>query len=138
MKESIVEKTELAIVQQNMEAYFKTHDTKYVMEDAVFINMSTGERTEGRKAVSEMLHFIYHVAFDAVAEIKNWVITENKAVLEGTFKGKHIAEFAGLPATNKQVNVPLCVTYDLENGLIKQARIYMLSDVMFKQLSEGN
>ncbi len=138
MTETIVEKIPLYKVQHNMEAYFKSHDTQYVSEDAVFINMATGERTEGRKAVAEMLHYIYHVAFEAAGEWKNSIITEDKAVLEGFFTGKHIAEFAGIAATNKKVHVPICVSYDLENGLIKEARIYMLGEVMLKQLTGSN
>lgn len=34
----------------------------------------------------------------------------------------------------KPVNVPLCVTYNLENGSIKEARIYMLGQVMMQQI----
>lgn len=119
----------------NIEAYFKTHDTAYVAEDAVFKNMSTGEETKGRKAISEMLNYIYHVAFDARADVKHTIATDKNAVLEASFTGKHIGDFAGIAATGKQVNVPLCVTYDLNNdGLIKEARIYMLTDVMMQQL----
>jgi hypothetical protein len=55
-------------------------------------------------------------------------------VLEFNFKGKHIGEFAGMQPTNKEVNVPTCISYDLENGLIKKGRVYMLIDVMMKQL----
>lgn len=138
MAESIEEKVSFSKVQQNIEAYIKSHDTQYVTEDAVFINISTGERTVGRKAIAEMLHFMYHVAFDAVSELKTKIITSDNAVLEANFKGRHIGEFAGLPATNKIVNIPFCVLYDLKNGLIKEARIYMLGDLMMKQLSEGN
>ena len=134
MEEMILEKR-VSNSQKNMEAYFATHDIQYVAEDAVFIDMSSGDRTVGREVVGQMLHYIYHVAFDAKAVVKNTVITEDHAILEADFVGKHIGELAGIPATNKQVNVPLCVSYDLENGLIKTARIYMLGDVLMKQLS---
>ncbi len=134
MSTTMMEKSASAATMQNMEAYFKTHDVKYVAEDAVFINLGTGERTEGRKAIGDMLHYIYHVAFDAKAEVTHSLVTEDKAVLEGFFIGKHINDFAGIPATQKNVRVPLCVSYDLENSLIKEARIYMLGDVMMKQL----
>jgi predicted ester cyclase len=118
-----------------MEAYFKTHDVQYVAEDGVFVSMSNGEETVGREAVRQMLHYIYHVAFDARAEIRNTIITENKAALEMDFIGKHIGEFAGLQPTNKQVNFPITIVYDLEDGLIKHARVYMMTDVMMKQLT---
>ncbi|MGZ5189689.1 MAG: ester cyclase [Flavisolibacter sp.] len=134
MEETLVQNETLSLTEKNLLAYFETHDVKYVTEDASFKNLSTGEVHTGRAEIGAMLHFIYHVAFDAKAEMKNYFFTENKAVVEGFFKGRHIGELAGIPATNKEVNVPLCVTYDLENGLIKEARIYMLSSVMMEQL----
>jgi predicted ester cyclase len=118
-----------------IEIYFETHDPKYLTEDTVFIDMNSNDLTIGREAVGNMLHYIYHVAFNAHAEITNTIVCDNKAVLEANFIGEHIGEFAGIPATNKHVKVPLCVTYDLENGLIKVARVYMLTSVMMQQLS---
>lgn len=134
MEEMLIEK-KASVTQKNLEAYFKTHDVQYVAEDGVFTHMNTGEKTIGREAVRQMLHYIYHVAFDAKAEIKNTIITEDKAVLEMDFVGKHIGEFAGIQPTGKQVKFPITIVYDLENGLIKQARVYMLMDVMMKQLT---
>ncbi|MBD0331432.1 MAG: ester cyclase [Chitinophagaceae bacterium] len=132
--EAIMEKVDFSTTRQNIETYLKTHDVRYVAEDAVFINLSTGEKHNGREAVGKMLNYIYHVAFDARADVQNYIITEDKAMFEGLFKGKHIGEFAGLQPTYKEVSVPLCVSYDLENGLIKTARIYMLVSVMMQQL----
>ena len=122
-------------IKEPIEMYFETHDTKYLTEDTVFIDMGTSELTIGRDAVGNMLHYIYHIAFDAHAEITNTIVCDNKAVLEANFIGKHIGEFAGIPATNKSVNVPLCVTYDLENGLVKVARVYLLGSVLMQQLT---
>lgn len=135
MEEAILETRDISTTQRNIQAYFETHDVQYVAEDAVFINMSSGERHEGREAVKQMLHFIYHVAFDARAEIKNTIITEDHAILEASFVGRHIGPFGDFQPTNKEVNVPLIVSYDLEDGLIKTARIYMLTDVLMAQLN---
>ena len=134
MEETLVQTDLLSIAQKNMEAYFETHDPKYVAEDAVFINQATGEETHGREAVAQLLHQIYHVAFDAHAEVKNKMISSGKAMVEFTFVGKHIGEFAGIAPTQKSVRVPLCVTYSLENGLIREARIYMMVNVLIDQL----
>ncbi len=132
--ETVINQPKSNIV-ENVEEYFKTHDTKYVAEDAAFFNMTTGEEVKGRNAIAGMLHHIYHVAFDAKAIVSNTIISESNAVLEASFVGKHIGEFAGIDATGKQVNVPLCITYDLnKDGLIQKARIYMLTDVMMQQL----
>jgi predicted ester cyclase len=124
----------LELTQKNMRDYLRTHDARYVTEDAVFINKATGERIEGREAIGQMLNYFYHIAFDAHAETTNVLVTEEKALAEGLFMGKHIGEFAGIPATRKIVTVPLCVSYTMENGLIKEARIYMMNDVLMKQL----
>jgi predicted ester cyclase len=133
--EEMLEKAVPSIAQQNMQDYVQTHDVKYVAEDGVFKNMDTGEAHKGRTEIGAMLHYMYHVAFDASAEVTNLVVTENKALLEALFKGTHIGEIAGIAATNKKVNVPFCVCYDLEGGLIKEARIYMSLNVLLQQLN---
>jgi hypothetical protein len=135
MQEEITMVPGISVARQNMEAYFKTHDVKYIAEDAVFIHMSDGKRVEGKAAIGDMLHFMYHIAFDARAEFTNSIITENKALVEGRFKGKHIGEINGIAATNKLVDVPMAVSYDLENGLIKEARVYMMVNVLVNQLT---
>jgi predicted ester cyclase len=134
MEEVTMQKEALSQTQQNILNYFNTHDPKYIAEDAVYRNLSTGEVYTGREEISGMLHFMYHVAFDAKAETINYVIAEDKAVVEAYFKGRHVGEIAGLKATNKEIDVPLCVSYDLKDGLITQARIYMLSEVLMRQL----
>jgi steroid delta-isomerase-like uncharacterized protein len=135
MEEMILEKDALSIAKENFENFLATHDVKYIAEDVVYKNMSTGEVFNNKEEVGAMLNFMYHVAFDAKAEITNTIITEKKAMFEGNFKGRHIGEIAGVPATNKEVNIPICVCYDLEDGLIKKGRIYFLGDVLAKQLS---
>jgi hypothetical protein len=134
MEEMTTQKGALTPVEQSVLAYFETHDLNYVAEDAVFRNLSTGEVHKGRAEIGAMLHYIYHVAFDAKAEVKSYIITENKAQIEAIFKGRHIGEIAGIKATNKEISVPLNVNYELKNGLIQEARIYMLTDVLMQQL----
>src|SRR5215204_1461689 len=106
----VLEQGTLTATQQNMLDYFETHDLKYIAEDAVFRNLSTGEVYTGREEIGGMLHFIYHVAFDAKAEKVSHIITEDKAVVEAYFKGRHIGSIAGVAATDKEVDAPLCVT----------------------------
>lgn len=134
MAETVLSKDALALAEKNLLAYFDTHDVQYVAENAVFKHMSTGEEYKGRAEVGALLHYMYHVAFDAKAEVKNHIITEDKAFVEGLFKGRHIGEFAGIQATQKEVSVPLAVSYTLQNGLIREARIFMANDVLLQQL----
>lgn len=117
-----------------MEAYASNHDPRYLAEDSVFTDMSSGQVHEGRDAVAGMLDYVYHRAFDAHAETRALIVDGDKAVLEGTFVGRHIGEFAGIPATGREVRVPLCVTYDLAEDGIKRGRVYMAVTVMMAQL----
>jgi len=133
-EQTIVKKESLSTLEESFLNWAETHDVKYVAEDAVFKNLSSGEEYKGRDAIGGMLHFIYHVAFDARAEVTNYIVTEDKAMLEGFFIGRHIGELAGIAPTNKDIRVPLCVSYDLKNGLIQEGRIYMLNSVMMQQL----
>ena len=81
-----------------------------------------------------MLAYMYSVAFDALAEMRNIIFGEDKASAEFDLVGKHVGEFAGIPATGKDVKVPLCVNYDIEEGKIKRARVYMEMPVLLRQL----
>jgi steroid delta-isomerase-like uncharacterized protein len=109
-------------------------DLSMMAEDVVFTNTSDGEQTRGVDGVRQMLHYIYHVAFDARGEFRNVIVADQHAMIEGDFVGTHTGEFAGIPATNKSVRVPLCVVYDLENDKIKRGRVYMAVPAMLKQL----
>ena len=110
-------------------------DLSMMAEDVVFTNMATGEEHRGVEGVRRMLDHVYHEAFDATAETRNRIYAENRAVLEGEFVGTHIGTFAGIPATRREVRVPLCVVYDLENGKISRGRVYMQVPVLLRQLA---
>src|SRR4051812_36531469 len=131
MKDAVVKESH-SRTQKNMMAYLQNRDVQYIAEDALFKNMSTGEEYRGRAEIGGLLHYMYQVAFDAIAEVKNVVITEDKAMFDGYFKGRHIGAYNGLAATQKEVNVPLCVTYDLADGLIKEARIFMMQEILMQ------
>ena len=109
-------------------------DTSMMADDVVFTVMATGDEHNTPQGVLGMLNYFYHIAFDATAETKNLLFADGHAVFEGDFVGKHIGEFAGIPATNKDVRVPLCVIYDLENDKIKRGRVYFEMPALMRQL----
>jgi steroid delta-isomerase-like uncharacterized protein len=113
-------------------------DVSMMAADVVFTVMATGEKSQGPEAVLGLLNYFYHGAFDARGDIRNEIIAAGKAIWEGYFVGRHIGEFAGIPATGRDVNVPLCVVYDLENGHIKRARIYLEMPVLMAQLGASS
>jgi predicted ester cyclase len=114
------------------------NDTSMLAEDVVFTIMGTGNEHKGRKAVLDMLHYFYSVAFEARAETYNMVFGESGATLEARFIGKHTGEFAGIPATGKEVDVPLCVVYDVEGDVITRGRVYFEVPVFMAQVAAGD
>jgi steroid delta-isomerase-like uncharacterized protein len=139
MQSTMLEPGTASSTQEVVEKYFSSgHDVQYLAEDTVFTDMSSGKQTVGREGVQQFLNYMYHVAFDAKAEVTNKIFTENRAVMEFNFRGRHIGEFAGLQPTNKEVNAPVCVIYEIEDKLIKRSRIYFLADTLMRQLNESN
>ena len=121
---------------QAMTKYFHSEhaDVSVMAPDVVFTIMATGQEHRGPEGVLQMLNYFYRLAFDATAETKNVVFADQQAVVEGDFVGKHIGEFAGIPATGKNVRVPICVVYDLENDKIKRGRVYFEMPALLQQL----
>lgn len=134
MEATMTKSEALLQAEKNMLDYFQTHDPMYFTEDGVLRNLNTGESYSGRAEVGGMLHYFYHVLFEAKAEVVNYIITEEKAMVEGRIVGKHIGDIGPIKATGKDVNFPICVTYDLKDGLIKEARIYAANEVLMQQL----
>ncbi len=109
-------------------------DTSMMADDVVFTVMATGEDYATPAGVMGMLNYFYHIAFDAKFETGVTLFGETNAMTEGTFAGKHIGEFGGIPATGKDVRVPLCVVYDLANDKITRGRIYFEMPALLAQL----
>jgi steroid delta-isomerase-like uncharacterized protein len=119
-----------------MHRYFNAEnsDTSMLADDVVYTVMATGQEARGRQAVLELLETFYQGAFEATAEPRTIIITDGRAAGEWDFVGKHTGEFAGVPATGKEVHVPLCVVYELENDLIKTAHIYFEIPAFLQQV----
>ena len=118
-----------------LEAYWEDHDPRYVAENAVFTMQPTGEEIRGRDAIAQHLAGFYHGALEARAVRSNAIFSDGQGVLEARVVGHHTGVFAGVAATGRAVDVPLCVTYDVADGLIERARIYLLVNVLLRQIS---
>lgn len=121
---------------ETMLHYFNSEhsDVSMMAKDVVFTIMATGQEHHTPEGVMGMLNYFYHIAFEATATTRGTLFGESNAMFEGDFVGKHIGEFAGVPATGKDVNVPICVVYDLENNLIKRGRVYFEMPALLAQL----
>ena len=125
-----VESTRAAI-----EAYEGEHGADAIAEDAVYTDTSTGQQYVGREAVLGMLRFFYQEAFDARFERLNLIVDDGHAALEGLLVGRHVGEFAGVPATGREVRVPYAVVYDVAEDGIRALRIYLAPEHIVAQIT---
>lgn len=105
-----------------------------IIDDVTFTTIADGQTARTPEEVVGMLKHFYQVAFDTSAATKNLIISENNAVWEGDFFGKHIGEFAGTPATNRDIRVPICVINDIKEDQIEWARVHIEIHALLKQL----
>jgi steroid delta-isomerase-like uncharacterized protein len=65
-----------------------------------------------------------HIAFFEAAfpgyvlDLEDMVAEGDKVAVRTTFRGKHLGEFNGIPATGKEVSIPIMLIYRLEHGKI--------------------
>lgn len=110
------------------------HDVSMMSDDVLFRIMATGVEYRTGPRVAEMFDLYYRIAFEARSEPRAILIGEGWAVWEGTFTGRHINEFEGVPATGRIVRVPLCVCYDFRDGKLVEGRVYFETPAFHQQV----
>ena len=82
-----------------------------------------------------MIRFVHEQAFDGRAEVKCLLMDGNRAAVEADFVGRHVAEFAGIPATGRELRVPYSVVYDLDGSRTAALRIYGFASGLMQAIS---
>ena len=62
----------------------------------------------------------------------------NRVVIRARFKGCHIGEFNGIQPTNRNVEFPFVISYDIENGKIVNHWLIADSMALMEQLGVMN
>jgi steroid delta-isomerase-like uncharacterized protein len=109
-----------------LQGYLVEHDPSYLADDATFTDVTSGMQWTGREAIAAMLEWLYSRVFEAHVEDVRLIADPvgGLAAAELVFVGRHIGEFAGIPATNRDVRVPMVVVYELTDGRITAARVH--------------
>jgi predicted ester cyclase len=98
--------------------------------------VGAGLSAQGRADVEGFIRHAHEQAFDGRPELKSLIVAPDgqRAAGEFDFVGRHIAEFAGIPATGRDVRVSYSVHYDLTNGGISALRVYGLAQELVSAL----
>ena len=109
----------------------------YFADDVTWTTMETGDQLRGRDPVRDFIVALHSQLFDATPEFGHVSVADGVAALEAVFVGKHIAEFAGVPATGAEVRLPYSVSYDVAGGKIEALRAYFPITALIHQLSDA-
>jgi steroid delta-isomerase-like uncharacterized protein len=96
------------------------------------------QHMRGAEATEQAIRYLHEVAFDADIQVRTVLASEDCAAIEAVFVGTHIAEFAGVPATGREVRVPYSVFYDIGGGSIRALRIYLPMSEVMAQIGAGS
>lgn len=121
-----------------LRGYLVEHDDSFLAEDAVFTDAATGQEWRGRDEINGMLHWFYNVAFDAGLEDVTQIVDEEHAAIEGVVVGRHIGEFAGVPATGREFRVPIAIFYDLAGEQITAGRFLFAVPAFLTQVGAAD
>lgn len=108
---------------------------RYFTDDVTVTFMGTDRMITGREAARTMITFVHQQAFRTHITAGVTVYGDANALLEAQFKGIHIGEFEGVPATGREVDVPYAVAYDLRGDTISALRLYFPLDLLMRQIA---
>jgi len=106
----------------------------FFSDDVLWTTMETGEEVRGREAVRDYIVALHTQAFHAAPEVKRFVVGDGVAALEAVFVGTHAGDFAGIPATGRQVRLPYAVVYDVADETITALHAYFPIQALVNQL----
>ena len=130
-----VEETE-RVMRSYVEALDHRGDfSSFFAEDVLWTTMETGDQIRGREAVRDYILSLHHKYFDGSPELRGLVVADGSAAVEALFVAKHIAEFAGIPATGKEVRTPYAMFYSVDDGMITELRSYFPFQALIQQLT---
>ena len=111
--------------------------SSFFSDDVLWTTMETGDEVRGRDEVRDFIVALHAQLFEASPELRNVAFAEGVAGLEAVFVGKHVAEFAGVPATGTVVRMPYSVFYDVDGSKITALRAYFPVGALVAQLKDS-
>ena len=109
---------------------------EFLTDDVTLDMVGAGMSAQGREQVEGFIRYAHEQAFDGRPELKSLIVDLDgrRAAVEVDFVGRHTGDFAGIPATGRDVRVPYSVHYDLDDGGISALRIYGLAEGLVNAL----
>ena len=94
-------------------------------DDAVVESPVAGGATQGRDQIRQVFQ-TYFVAFpDLRMDVEAVLVDDQRAAVMATFTGTDRGGFMGMPATGRQVTIPVVFLYEFKDGkIVRDRRVY--------------
>ncbi len=85
-------------------------------------------QSPGIRGIREYFEMLYGAFTDHHLSVEDVVAEEDKVALRVTFRGTHVGEFMGIPATGREVEITAMDIFRIEGGKI--AELWSETDVL--------
>ncbi|MBA2470013.1 MAG: nuclear transport factor 2 family protein [Chloroflexia bacterium] len=96
----------------------------YFADDVVVTFVDVGQEIVGRDAAEQAIVDFHQVAFATAPEVQTFIAGPGIAYAEVLFVATHTGDFAGIPATGREVSVPYVAVWELSGDKITALRLY--------------
>lgn len=102
--------------------------------DAVYDEVGTGRRAEGREQIVDLFKGWKHTMPDAVGTVTSALASGNEVVLEVTWKGTMTGPWGETPATGKGQTTRAVMLFTFSGEAVSESRQYFDSATLLQQL----
>ena len=103
-------------------------------DDVTYVDTPLGSTFRGKEELRAFAQSFFNAFPDLKAVITSTVISGDRAASEWIFTGTQTGDLAGMPASNKQMDLRGVSIYEFEGGKIKRKIDYWDMATMLKQL----
>ena len=104
-------------------------------DDITYVDTPLGSTFRGKEELRAFAQGFFNAFPDLKAVITSTVVSGNRAASEWIFTGTQTGDLAGMPASNKQMDLRGVSIYEFEGGKIKRKIDYWDMATLVKQLS---
>ena len=102
--------------------------------DPIYKVMATNATYKGKVEVAQFYTGLFEGVPDAVFDLVNVFVGEEGVVEESILKGSHLGILFGIPATGREVALPMTIVFPMLNGEILGERLYFDAATLARQL----
>ena len=103
-------------------------------DDPIYKVMATSQTFKGKDEVGDFYRGLFEAMPDANFELVNAFVSEEGVVEESILRGIHRGTLFGIPATGREIALPMTIVFPIMNSQILGERLYFDAATLARQL----